>query len=114
MLNQGREENIDNFGNSVLGIYYYDAKDATSEYLNRLARKYINSPQGVYLKQASKNYRDAKIHLEKFTVLFPYFEPENNTLTLDKRIKGAEILENVKISELEAINNLEKSIEKWV
>ena len=114
MLNQGKEENIDNFGNSVLGIYYFDAKEITFEYLNRLSRKYKNNPQGVYLKEASKNYRDAKIFLEEFTVLFPYFEPENSNLTWDKRNKGVEILENVKISELEAINNLEKSIEKWV
>ena len=114
LLNQGKEENIDNFGNSVLGIYYFDAKDVTFEYLNRLSRKYKNNPQGVYLKEASKNYRDAKIFLEEFTVLFPYFEPENSNLTWDKRNKGVEILENVKISEIKAINNLEKSIEKWV
>ncbi|MCJ7648657.1 MAG: winged helix-turn-helix domain-containing protein, partial [Candidatus Lokiarchaeota archaeon] len=114
LLNQGKEENIDNFGNSVLGIYYFDAKEVSFEYLNRLARKYKNTPQGVYLKEASKNYRDAKIYLEQFTVLFPYFEPENSFLTLDKRNKGIEILENVKINEIEAIKNLEKSIEKWV
>ena len=113
MLEKGKEENIDKFGNSVLGIYYFDAKDVTFEYLNRLARKYKNTPQGVNLREASKNYREAKIQLEKFTVLFPYFEPENSSLTLDKRKKGAEILKNVKISEIEAINNLEKSIEKW-
>ena len=114
MLNKGKEENIDLYGNSVLGIYYYDAKDVTFEYLNRLARKYVNTPQGVNIKEASKNYRDAKMQLEKFTVLFPYFEPENSSLTLDKRKKGSEILKNVKISEMEAIDNLEKSIEKWV
>ncbi len=113
MLEKGKEENIDKFGNSVLGIYYFDAKDVTSEYLNRLARKYKNTPQGFNLREASKNYRDAKMHLEKFTVLFPYFEPENSSLTLDKRKKGAEILRKVKINEIEAINNLEKSIEKW-
>jgi len=113
MLEKGKEENIDKFGNSVLGIYYFDAKDVTFEYLNRLARKYKNTPQGVNLREASKNYREAKMQLEKFTVLFPYFEPENSSLTLDKRKKGAEILKNVKISEIEAINNLEKSIEKW-
>ena len=114
LINKGKEENIDLYGNSVLGIYYYDAKDVTFEYLNRLARKYVNTPQGVNLKEASKNYRDAKMQLEKFTVLFPYFEPESSHLTLDKRKKGVEILKNVKISEMKAINNLEKSIEKWV
>ncbi|MBA7514899.1 hypothetical protein ES705_06935 [subsurface metagenome] len=113
MLNEGKEENIDKYGNSVLGIYYFDAKDVTFEYLDRLARKYKNAPQGVNLKEASKSYRDAKMHLEKFTVLFPYFEPENSGLTLDKRKEGAEILKKVKICEIEAINNLEKSLEKW-
>jgi len=114
MLENGTEENIDKYGNSVLGIYYFDAKDVAFEYLDRLARKYKNTPQGFNLKEAGKNYRDAKIHLEKFTVLFPYFEPENSNLTLDKRKKGVEILKKVKISEIEAINNLDKSIEKWV
>lgn len=114
MLKQGNEENIDIFGNNVLGIFYFDAKDVTSEYLNRLSRKYKNTPQGINLKEASKNYRDAKMHLEKFTVLFPYFEPENTSLSMNNRKKGVEILRNVKISELEAIDNLEKSIEKWV
>ena len=113
MLKEGREDKIDNFGNSVLGIYYFDAKDVTFEYLNRLARKYVNKPQGLYLKEASKNYRDAKINLEKFTVIFPYFEPENSTLTPAKRNKGVEILENVKMSEIKAIENLEKAVEKW-
>ena len=113
MLNEGKEENIDKYGNSVLGIYYFDAKDVTFKYLDRLARKYKNAPQGVNLKEASKSYRDAKMHLEKFTVLFPYFEPENSGLTLDKRKEGAEILKKVKICEIEAINNLEKSLEKW-
>jgi len=113
MLNEGKEENIDKYGNSVLGIYYFDAKDVAFEYLDRLARKYKNTPQGVNLKEASKSYRDAKIYLEKFTVLFPYFEPENSRLTVDKRKKGAEILKKVNISEIEAINNLEKSVEKW-
>ena len=50
MLNKGKEENIDIFGNSVLGIYYFDAKAVTSEYLDRLARKYKNTPQGVNLR----------------------------------------------------------------
>ena len=54
MLEEGNEENIDKYGNSVLGIYYFDAKDVAFEYLNRLARKYANSPQGVNLKEASK------------------------------------------------------------
>jgi len=114
MLDKGKEENIDIFGNSVLGIYFLDAKDVSSEYLNRLFRKYKNTPQGFNLREASKNYRDAKMHLEKFTVLFPYFEPENGHLTQENRKKGVEILKNVKICELEAIENLEKSIEKWV
>jgi len=114
MLDNGKEEKIDIFGNSLLGIYYFDAKDVSTEYLNRLSRKYKNAPQGFNLGEASKNFRDAKIHLERFTVLFPYFEPENGQLTLENRKKGVEILKNVKICELEAIENLEKSIEKWV
>jgi hypothetical protein len=114
MLENGKEDNIDLFGNSVLGIYLFDAKDASSEYLNRLSRKYKNTPQGFNLGEASKNYRDAKMHLEKFTVLFPYFEPENSQLTLENRMKAVEILKNVKLCELEAIENLEKSIEKWL
>ena len=113
MLNEGTEENLDKYGNSVLGIYFFDAKDVAFEFLDRLARKYKNNPQGVYLKEAGKNYRDAKMHLEKFTVLFPYFEPENSGLTMVKKKKGVEILKEVKISEFEAINNLEKVIEKW-
>ncbi|MFX1391146.1 MAG: winged helix-turn-helix domain-containing protein [Promethearchaeota archaeon] len=114
MLNSGKEEDIDIFGNSLLGIYFFDAKDVGSEYLNRLSRKYKNKPQGFDLSEASKNYRDAKIYLEKFTVLFPYFEPESSNLTLDKRKAGAEILKKVKISEIEAIDNLEKALAKWV
>ena len=114
MLNDGNEENIDKFGNSVLGIYYFDAKDVTTEYLNRLSRKYKNHPQGNYLNEASKNYREAKMHLERFTVLFPYFEPENSNLIREKRDKGVEILYNVMECETNAIENLEKSLEKWV
>ncbi|MFX0023606.1 MAG: winged helix-turn-helix domain-containing protein [Candidatus Hermodarchaeota archaeon] len=114
MLNRGKEEEIDIFGNSLLGIYFFDAKDVGSEYLNRLSRKYKNAPQGFNLSEASKNYRDAKIHLEEFTVLFPYFEPESSNLTLDKRKAGAEILKKVKICELDAIDNLEKAFAKWV
>ena len=113
MLNDGNEEDIDKFGNSVLGIYYYDAKDVTTEYLNRLSRKYKSNPQGNYLNEASKYYREAKMHLERFTVLFPYFEPENSNLTRDKRVKGVEILHNVRECEINAIENLQKSLEKW-
>ena len=113
MLNDGNEEDIDKFGNSVLGIYYYDAKDVTTEYLNRLSRKYKSNPQGNYLNEASKYYREAKMYLERFTVLFPYFEPENSNLTRDKRVKGVEILHNVRECEINAIENLQKSLEKW-
>jgi DNA-binding transcriptional ArsR family regulator len=113
MLDNGNEENIDKFGNSVLGIYYYDAKDVTTEYLNRLSRKYTNTPQGTYLNEASKNYREAKMHLEEFTVLFPYFEPENSVLTRENRDDGVKILNSVRESEIKAIENLEKSIENW-
>jgi DNA-binding transcriptional ArsR family regulator len=113
MLNDGKEEDIDKFGNSVLGIYYFDAKDVTTEYLNRLSRKYTSTPQGKYLNEASKNYREAKMHLERFTVLFPYFEPENSNLIIEKRDKGVEILHNVRECEIKAIENLEKSLEKW-
>ncbi|MFX1569193.1 MAG: winged helix-turn-helix domain-containing protein, partial [Promethearchaeota archaeon] len=35
MLENGNDEGIDIFGNSLLGIYYFDAKDVASEYLNR-------------------------------------------------------------------------------
>jgi DNA-binding transcriptional ArsR family regulator len=107
-------DKIDRFGNSISGIYYFDQKEISQEYLDRLSRKYKNTPQGSSLKEASKSYRNAKMEMEKFTVLFPYFEPENSILRPEKRKKGIEILKNVKKYELEAIESMEEAYRNWV
>ncbi len=112
-LNDNDPETIDIFGNSVLGQYYYDGKSVAAEYIDRLARKYKGKPQGVYLKNAFQEYRDAKRHLEKFTFLFPYFEPEKSVLSPENRKKGINILADVKNSELKALEFLEKAYNSW-
>jgi len=113
VLESEKKEKIDLYSNSILGQYYFDSKYVASEYLERLTRKYNNKPQAEPLKKASENYRNAKMQLEQFTLLFPYFELEKNILSKENRIKGAKIITEVKKYEHLAIDNLEKAYEKW-
>ncbi|MFX1274423.1 MAG: hypothetical protein ACFFBP_18810 [Promethearchaeota archaeon] len=113
LLESAKDDEIDIYGNSILGQYYYDCKYQGAEYLDRLSRKYRSSPQGDYLKNAYQEYRDAKMHLEKFIVLFPYFEPNNNSLSSENRKKGISILKDVKECEKRTIENLEKAYFNW-
>lgn len=113
VLELEKKEKIDLYSNSILGQYYFDSKYVASEYLERLSRKYINKPQAEPLKKASEDYRNAKIQLEQFTILFPYFELEKNILSKENRKKGVNIIREVKKYETMAIDNLEIAYEKW-
>ena len=113
VLNSGKKEKIKNFGNSILGQFYYDAKFITSEYLDRLSRIYEEKPQSEFLRNASQCYREAKMRLEHFTVMFPHPSQKNDIPTLEKRKKGINIISKVKDFEINAIENLEKAYEKW-
>ncbi len=113
VLETEKKEKIDLYSNSILGQYYFDSKYVASEYLERLSRKFKDKSQAIPLKKASDNYRNAKIELEKFTLLFPYFELEKNILSKENRKKGADIIREVKKYENMAIENLEEVYENW-
>lgn len=113
VLESAKSEEIDLYGNSILGQYYYDCKYQGAEYLDRLSRKYRSSSQGEHLKNAYLEYRDAKMHLEKYIVLFPYFEPQHNNFSLENVKKGINILKKVKECEVRTIEYLEKAYFNW-
>ncbi|MBY9007666.1 MAG: winged helix-turn-helix transcriptional regulator [Candidatus Lokiarchaeota archaeon] len=114
VLESGKKDQIINFGNGNLGQFYFDSKYIASEYLERLSRIYLDKPQSKFLKNASQSYRNAKMKLDHFTVMFPHPQQQQNiNITLEKRKKGITILNKVKSFEIEAIEGLKQAYEKW-
>ncbi|MHA2296212.1 MAG: ArsR/SmtB family transcription factor [Candidatus Hodarchaeales archaeon] len=113
ILENGDTSQINTFGNSYLGRRYHDAKVVVTEYLERLSRKYASFPHTDVLRDASYEYRRTKNVLEKFIMIFPYYEQRKIKMTVDNRKIGANLLLKAREYELKAIKNMEKANKEW-
>ncbi len=101
------------FSNSYLGEVYRGAKRGAMIFLERLAFKYQQFSQSLYLKRAALEYAEIFNYFSEFLELFPYYHRSASDYTPENRKMGATILRNLKKKEEKAIAFLEKIIEKW-
>jgi hypothetical protein len=111
VLERGEPDKVDYLGNSYVGACIHDAKGIAKHFLERLAKKYANTPKAAFLLKAAEEYGKAEKLLNQFVVIFPF--ALTGKMPPEKSKKGAEILRVVKNHEIAAIVHLKKAYLKW-
>jgi DNA-binding transcriptional ArsR family regulator len=111
ILEKGESDKVDYLGNSYVGACIHDARRIAKHFLERLAKKYANTPKAAFLLKAAEEYGKAEKLLNQFVNIFPF--AHTGEMSLEKRKKGAEILRAVKKYEVEAIAYMREAYFKW-
>jgi len=111
VLERGEPDKVDYLGNSYVGACIHDARGIAKHFLERLAKKYANTPKAAFLLKAAEEYGKAEKLLNQFMNIFPF--AHTGEMPLEKRKKGAEILRAVKEHEVEAIAYMREAYFKW-
>ncbi len=95
-------------GNSYMAACAYEQKRHLALFLDRMGKRYPNTPFGDHLLQAAKEYAQIAEFLKMFTQLFPFSLKGHFTNVMQQ--KGAAILRSIPPFEYAALSALQQSL----
>ena len=110
-LIETEEDKIVPFAFAYLVDSYYCARDSVNKYLEKLTEKYKKENFGKYIEKVAKIYGKMANLYKELQKHFPFSGEQD--LSLENRKKCAQILDNIKEVEKQAIIDLEECLENW-